>query len=243
MNSNILYHYTHKNALISIIKNKVIWATDYKYLNMNDQIKKLYEKVKKYASDNTYTEKIADLSCSLPMNKGVFCLSEKGDMLSQWIHYGEYAIGFNIEALDKCLESHGFYKVKPCIYSDDEIDKLITKFFQNNNSIDIEYFLSYIGLIYKNSRSKDECEWRAVSSSHPLISNTKTDNWKIRITPSKKIIEYVDIDIEEYFPIEKIIISSEKNFEAEKEFLEEILYNNGINNIDIIKSSIPFRKI
>ena len=77
MENNILYHYTHKNALLSIIKNKCIWATDYKYLNLESEIQMLCRKVRQYVPDDVYTQKIADLSYSLPINKGIFCLSEK----------------------------------------------------------------------------------------------------------------------------------------------------------------------
>lgn len=243
MKNNILYHYTHKNALINMLQNKTIWATDYKYLNMENIVKQLSEKIKKNSSDDIYTQKIADLSCSLPINKAVFCLSEKGDMLSQWIHYGEYAVGFNVEKLNKCLELQNFHKVHPCFYTDDTLNSLISDFIKNQDSFDIDYFLSYIALLYNNEYSQEECEWRAISSSLSLISNPEEDKWKIRITSSKRIIEYVEINIKDFFPIDKIIISSEKDFESEKEYLEKILYDNGICETEIIKSSIPFRKI
>ncbi|WP_294404128.1 hypothetical protein [uncultured Clostridium sp.] len=243
MKNNILYHYTHKNALINMLKNKTIWATDYKYLNMGNIIKLLSEKIKKNSSNDIYARKIAELSCSLPINKAVFCLSEKGDMLSQWIHYGEYAIGFNVEKLNKCLESQDFHKVQPCFYTDDKLNELLSQFIEDDNSCGIDYFLSSIALLYNNGYSQGECEWRAISSSLSLLSNSVDDKWKMRITSSKHIIEYTEINIDEFFPIDRIIISSEKNFKVEKESLEKILYDNGICETEIIKSSIPFRKI
>ena len=73
------------------------------------------------------------------------------------------------------------------------------------------------------------------------------DKWKIRITPSKHIVEYLEISMLESFPIEKIIISSEKDFNKEKESLQNILIKTyGLKILDkvhILKSSIPFRKI
>ncbi|MGM9934895.1 MAG: DUF2971 domain-containing protein [Clostridium sp.] len=243
MENNILYHYTHKNALLSIIKNKCIWATDYKYLNLESEIQMLCRKVRQYVPDDVYTQKIADLSYSLPINKGIFCLSEKGDLLSQWIRYGEYAIGFNMDKLNYCLENQDFHKARPCIYKEDDLKKKITDFKENDDYADMEYFLSLIELLYKNSRYDEECEWRVISSSLPITTQAKEEKWKVRITPSKKIVEYTEINIDEFFPIEKIIVSSEKDFDSERVFLEKFLEQNGINNTEVIKSSIPFRKI
>ena len=182
MRNNILYHYTHKNALINMLQNKTIWATDYKYLNMEHTVRQLSERIKKNSSEDVYTQKIADLSCSLPINKAVFCLSEKGDMLSQWIHYGEYAVGFNVEKLNKCLESQDFHKVQPCFYNDEKLNSLLSDFIKNQDSCGIDYFLSSIALLYNNGCSQEECEWRAISSSLSLISDPEEDKWKIRIT-------------------------------------------------------------
>lgn len=248
MSENILYHYTHRNALINILKNRSLWADDYRYSSIdNNEITKLCRKLKEYNPDNIYVQKQADLSSSLPANKGIFSLSEQGDLLSEWIHYGEYAVGFNVEKLNACLESQGFYPVQKCIYNENAQNKILDEFMTDSNSFNIEKFLSNIALIFKDSKFKEEREWRAISSSLPLTSSSKYDRWKIRITPSKHIVEYLEIKLHQYFPIEEIIISSEKDFDEEREILENLLFKTYglkyLDKINILKSSIPFRKI
>ncbi|MBE6063588.1 MAG: DUF2971 domain-containing protein [Clostridium butyricum] len=247
MSGIILYHYTHKNALINILKNRTIWATNFKYLKDNEQISNLCRKLKYLNPDNIYVQKIVDLSFSLQSNKGVFSLSEKGDLLSQWIHYGEFAIGFNQDKLNICLEKQGFYKLQKCIYNEDLQNKIILDSISNYDSFNIEKFLSNIGLIFKNIKHAQENEWRAISTSLAVTSSSKYDKWKIRITPSRHILEYLEINLSDCFPIEEIIVSSEKDFEKEKYSLEHIIAmnygNDSLNNIKIKKSSIPFRKI
>lgn len=247
MSGIILYHYTHRNALINILKSKAIWATNFKYLPDNNQIAKLCTKLKDLNSENIYVQKVADLSFSLPTNKGIFSLSEKGDLLSQWIHYGEFAIGFNKDKLNACLENQGFYKLQKCIYNESTQKKILDELVLNYDSFNIETFLSTAALLFKDLKSAEENEWRAISSSLAVTSSSKYDKWKIRITPSKHIIEYVEINLDDCFPIEEIIISSEKDFDEERSLLEKILtmrYGKGsLNQIKIKKSSIPFRKI
>ncbi|MDO5516482.1 MAG: DUF2971 domain-containing protein [Clostridium sp.] len=247
MSENILYHYTHRNALINILRNRSLWAADYKYLIDNNEITKLCSKLKDFNPNNIYIQKIADLSSSLPANKGIFSLSEQGDLLSEWIHYGEYAVGFNVNNLNKCLESQGFYPLQRCIYNENAQNKILDNFIADSDSFDIENFLSTIALLFKDSKFSEEKEWRAISSSLPLTSSSKHDKWKIRITSSKHIVEYLEINLSEFFPIEEIIISSEKDFAEEKESLENILLKTyGLKSLDkihILKSSIPFRKI
>lgn len=247
MSENILYHYTHRNALINILRNRSLWAADYKYSIDNNRIAKLCRKLKELNPDNIYVQKAADLSSSLPANKGIFSLSEQGDLLSEWIHYGEYAVGFNVKKLNTCLESQGFYPLQKCIYNENDQNKILDEFIADSTSFNIEKFLSNIALIFKDSKYSEEKEWRAVSSSLPLTSSSKYDKWKIRITPSKHIVEYLEISLNECFPIEEIIISSEKDFVEEKESLENVLLKTYglkfLDKIHILKSSIPFRKI
>lgn len=247
MSENILYHYTHRNALINILTSRSLWATDYKYSIDNNEITKLCNKLKDLNPNNIYIEKEVDLSSSLPANKGIFSLSEQGDLLSQWIHYGEYAIGFNVEKLNSCLVNQGFYPVQKCIYSENVQNKILDEFMSDSDSFNIEKFLSNIALLFKDKKFQEEKEWRAISSSLPLTSSSMLDEWKIRITPSKHIVEYLEISMLESFPIEKIIISSEKDFNKEKESLQNILIKTyGLKILDkvhILKSSIPFRKI
>lgn len=247
MNGIILYHYTHKNALINILKNRTIWATNFKNLNYTNQIAKLCRKLKQQNPNDIYVQKIADLSLSLPANKGIFSLSQKGDLLSQWIHYGEFAIGFNKEKLDICLEKQGFYKLQKCIYSENIQNKILDNFIISYDSFNIESFLSSAALLFNDMKYSEENEWRAVSSSLSVTSSSKYDKWKLRITPSKHIIEYLEISLDECFPIEEIIISSEKDFYEEKSNLEKVLTmsygKNFLDKIKIQKSSIPFRKI
>ena len=247
MSGIILYHYTHKNALMNILKNRSLWATNFKYLTDRSQLARLCRKLKDINPENMYVQKAADLSFSLPANKGIFSLSEEGDLLSQWIHYGEFAIGFNKDKLNACLENQGFYKLQKCIYSEKIQNKILDDFVVNLDSFNIETFLSTAALLFKDMKSAEENEWRAVSSSLAVTSSSKYDKWKIRISPSKHIIEYLEVRLDECFPIEEIIISSEKDFDEERAALEKVLTMNyginSLNQIKIRKSSIPFRKI
>lgn len=204
---NILYHYCSLNTFLSIIKNKSIWVSDIE--RSNDflelvALRQLFSKVIN-ADLNEIIERNNMSGGNPRLAKGLwtlrdefmvklstvyartfaFCLSEKGDLLSQWRGYADdgtgVAIGFELDFFQnlkvKTLESKNsliidFDKVS---YNEIEANNYIHTQLKNFNfkkckSIDeYEISLDKIGAkiatdapFYKKNAFSEECEWRLV---------------------------------------------------------------------------------
>ncbi|MDA3939917.1 MAG: DUF2971 domain-containing protein [Spirochaetia bacterium] len=129
-----LFHYCGNDAFISIIRNKEIWLSS--LLASNDALegKVVFKLLEKLSRENGLSEKVIE-----ELNRRYFyfqelidtlglCLSEEGDLLSQWRGYANdgkgFSIGFNKNYLKKWanITTH---KESKLIMS---IDKVIYKF-------------------------------------------------------------------------------------------------------------------
>ena len=102
-----LFHYCSNAAMISIISNKEIWATELALSNDLLEGKWIREAFSDYckdegisASDQNELLRHLDVVIAMAGYAG-FCMSEEGDLLSQWRAYAEngagVSVGFNKE--------------------------------------------------------------------------------------------------------------------------------------------------
>lgn len=112
-----LYHYTSSHGLVGIFQSQKLWATESLYLNDSTEIQyglKLAEDLINSKLELGVSKEVAQ-ALSLIKTKiydnldeiYIACLSENGDLLSQWKGYGSYGSGYSIE-----LESNELLRTK-----------------------------------------------------------------------------------------------------------------------------------
>lgn len=105
----LLNHYCSNETFINILKNKKLWLSELTLSNDSKEgswIWKLVldecKRTKFSLSDQAYIKAVME-SCLAERSAFGFCLSEDGDLLSQWRGYADdgagVAIGFSIESL------------------------------------------------------------------------------------------------------------------------------------------------
>jgi hypothetical protein len=107
---NILYHYCTATTFHSIVASKSIWLSSLSQFNDSMEGKLASEAVERLATsdklDSETTKRIQDAVSRVENSvDGLgFCMSEEGDLLSQWRGYADdgagVAIGFSMEYLD-----------------------------------------------------------------------------------------------------------------------------------------------
>ena len=256
----ILYHYCSLETFEKIIKNHTIRFSDITKSNDSDElifICKLYWKfLNKKVKFNPLKFFIKESSQDLIHY--AFCLSEKGDDLSQWRGYapnGGVAIGFDTSFLKKMCdniettlidEKHqfkGFDKIKYIDIKEkdkelrqnwedikNEFGKMPT-YSQENFAIILNKLLE-LSNTYKNSAFKNECERRLYFCNY--IGN---DNTKIKYN-NQYITQYMDMYYDIVFDfsmIKEIIIGPKVNFMGQTIGLNKLIYNF-IKENDIYKN-------
>ena len=214
MDYKILYHYSGNIKCFSILGNKNIRLSDIRKSNDAAEMQIFYpaiieaieEEYKKEPFDFEYEnnkniEAVSELLKSIKQvvdksfNEGKFtsyvlCLSEDGDLLSQWRGYADNgkgcAIGFNMKELQIfCDNSEGVFKLEKIKYlTEQEINSLISEkanYLKNRLLEHYKYYKEYfpgqpvkiygrflfdiideIGktIVYKSAGFKEEKEWR-----------------------------------------------------------------------------------
>jgi len=135
----LLYHYSGPQAVIGILKNKEIWATNTSFLN---DFNELYEAsntaknvienlLRQEGVDNDefeVLEKMRQSAGSAAKRYYVCSFTEEGDSLSQWRAYcpksGGYAIGFPSAHLFDLAREMGWMLVK-CVYDNSEKYRIV----------------------------------------------------------------------------------------------------------------------
>lgn len=119
--TGLLYHYTDAGGVAGIVKNAVLWATDFRYLNDRlelvyawDEFVKRLERLTHESGDyiQAYTAQLRALNLmgardltDIDDPVYVACLSELGDDLSQWRGYGYHGRGFALGFDSKLIET------------------------------------------------------------------------------------------------------------------------------------------
>jgi hypothetical protein len=274
---NRLFHYTRQSSFLSILESQVLWFTDIQYFNDSQEYR--------YALEMA-TDIIDSIACndrselrrqlarsvlhSLRRSKlhsyFVFCLSQNGDLLSQWRSYASpgtgYAAGFDsmyLRAL--AAESNGI--LGRCIYKPTDqrnfIETFIEVFFQDLSSYFpyfkrgeingdlfnakrtrfMSLFLRYAPFI-KNASFEEESEWRIVI---PAKTFKQSD---LRFRDGRMtLIPYVSVSHSEYEirrHIKAVIIKSSPHQDLAVLAVQRYFEANGIDDIEIRSSAIPYRE-
>lgn len=109
-----IYHYTGADSFVAILKTRQLWVTD--IAAMNDSTEKLdfLTRFKSRLQECNFQNPCVQREVKGMVdfveggNFGVLCFSTDGDLLPQWISYGDkgsgYSIGFKAENLEKTLK-------------------------------------------------------------------------------------------------------------------------------------------
>ena len=258
-NSKLLYHYTSQKGLLGILNTNSLWMTNILYLNdssefthtinmvkseLTERRKLLQNKGKLYDKYKEVERVLAGFLSERRTESYVFSLSTEGDDLNQWRGYcpkeGGFSIGFNhekllsiIENLNK-IENGKRYKIRECIYIQEEQIKKVKSLIDR---IDDKVFyeeLVKISSYIKDKSFKDEKEYRLIYHREP--KEIKYREGKSMIIP---YIEFPPID-GGLLPISKIIVGP-PHPELSKLSIEYLLNTKKYEDIEVVKSEIPYR--
>lgn len=133
-----LYHYCGIDTFLSLVRGKEIWLSSLSLSNDFKEGRLVSEAIMRLAKINNLSEReqqrLADSlkSFEVWLHGLGFCLSEKGDLLSQWRGYADDAfgvsIGFNREFLEKFAVSNNLY-FKQIAYEQFQHDDLLNPIF------------------------------------------------------------------------------------------------------------------
>lgn len=107
----VLYHYCSTSAFLSIVESRSIWLSSLSLSNDSLEGKLVAEIVARISAseglDQAYLENLQDgVTFIEQLFDGLgFCLSEEGDLLSQWRGYASDATGFSLGFSKKYIES------------------------------------------------------------------------------------------------------------------------------------------
>ncbi|UPJ39776.1 DUF2971 domain-containing protein [Bradyrhizobium sp. 40] len=144
----LIYHYCDANALLGILQNRQVWATDTNYLNDADELASLFKNVvghlaaKRTKGSEFLIEQFQKISATAAtfrrglIGLGVYvaCFSEDGDVLSQWRAYAAdgmgFAIGFDPSRF-RVLKEDREASPKRMIYGGSVEERIVTKYFSD----------------------------------------------------------------------------------------------------------------
>lgn len=154
---NTVYHYCSAETFLSVIKNKKLWLGDIRYMNDYMEMKwfmdAFNELLDSEVSDDAQREFLKNVKDNQTGTKPyICCLSESGDILSQWRAYAQdghgIAIGFDPNKLGVVIDSpvgvnklikHSLY-LNPIHYWDKQtVQKEILKVIKDSPEV-IEFF-------------------------------------------------------------------------------------------------------
>ncbi|MBQ9944520.1 MAG: DUF2971 domain-containing protein [Clostridia bacterium] len=220
-----LYHYCSVDTFFNIIKNKSIWLSDVRQSNDELEIAYMKNKFSEHVKNAAFIFQFIHLSKheefdSLLLNaivetycetntlskNWVFCLSEQGDLLSQWRGYADdgygISIGFDSEQLRLILDKidritdaknkrYGSVTLRKVNYSEKKMHAKLEECIDSNEigkSNTIKEFREKLlpALIdvelhsptYKAPSFKEEKEWRIVLN---ILYNPNHENTPINI--------------------------------------------------------------
>lgn len=265
-NPQILYHYTTRDGLIAILCSGIVWATSIRFLNDSSEYR--------YAQ-TMFKQKLKEMRTRLPAEHTawidqalrhipsapdlfVFCLSTKGDQLSQWRAYGQpgngYSIGFDAPALDQIIRKRGMQLAKVC-YSPKQQWELLNRIESSavrksqatgkGNALSFagalrEMFLD-VGPIMKDPAFIEEDEWRLL-----LRLSGKSNDPPVRHRAGRSmLVPYVSLALKRRttrMPICSITVGPNTHPALDKEAVKGLCKQFGIE-AKIFNSDIPFRAL
>ncbi|MDQ0418993.1 hypothetical protein J2045_000003 [Peteryoungia aggregata LMG 23059] len=172
-----LFHYCNSHAFWSIISNRSIWLSDLSASNDSEEGRWMTRLLMSLASKSPQEHSIwptialqVDAISSKFQTFG-FCLSDQGDMLSQWRGYADdaagFSIGFNEDYFSRMgyMSEHGVAKIEKVLYSSDQHIELIRERLASLNWKHLAFDLDTIDAV---ERAIIESIGGDVSSASPI---------------------------------------------------------------------------
>jgi len=175
----MIYHYCNLDALISILKNQIIWASNYKYLNDSTEIQSAIDVIEKNIDliESGFVGVKGRIALFRSLKRAmsgydyyITSFSKKADVLSQWRGYAQNGRGVCIGFDEKCLEELGF-DVLDVIYGRQElINEIVERAKQfltdppaKRDKIKLEVSFAKLIARYKSTAFIEENEKRLIS--------------------------------------------------------------------------------
>lgn len=252
-NSQIVYHYTDLNALISILGKNCITlrATNCLYLNDSNEIIEGIESIKRVENTN--------ISDSAFRSYYLTSFSQQPDCLSMWGMYAANgsgcAIGFDLDIISRSFD--GFIR---CTYGKEDIDNELRNFlnllrngvctffpanggsatFKKNSGKDLEgmitnqYIATCLGSKNENYRFEDEI--RCFIGNH---YNKNEVHFKVK---NGMVIPFLNIEIPKD-ALKSIVIGPTNKSELTIQSITHMLLINeyDLHHINLRASKVPYR--
>lgn len=263
------YHYTDAVGLLGMVQTGRVWATDIRFLNDPSEGSYLPERLLSIMGSKpslvTKTERAIIDGIRIALQKprwkhSTYCvsLSRNGDLLSQWRGYGGfgkgYAVGMELFPHPQIAQ---YYDV---VYGDNGLRELASDLLD----IFVESFQKWKEALYDDWAStlsvlaksfKDESYSEEQESRLVCISSSDDDARFERELPlsfrarGSDIVPYISMSHhllrnegeKPRLPIRRIIIGPGVDFERNFASVTALLKANSYNNVEIVRSTIPFR--
>jgi hypothetical protein len=197
------------------------------------------------------------------INVCVSSFSEDDDSLSQWRAYGGgkscFAIGFSPDTLLDATQNQQWY-LAPCIYEPSEQSTLIRSLVEEvleqsmvgrktgetdrekdywERGASLGAYLHRYAPILKDRSFREEREWRIISK--PLTCEEKLFDFR---EGSSLVIPYYKFPLEAdglAFRVHEVIVGPTSDEERSKRSVESFLIHQGLENVPVRVSSVPYR--
>lgn len=229
--SGKLFHYTTSSGLLGILGSQQLWATEAAYLNDSNEIEyglsMVVDTLQSISSnEGEGATKNIILKTLTELQKRhdeiyVACLSEDGDLLSQWKGYGDFGNGFAIEfnsaELTKFKRKGPYFDItiSRVEYEKDEQvqivrsevafvlskhEQLLKAYPQSSRRITdsavgvLATVLRHKALWFKSAAFREEREWRAVRLNPGTLGSLARVPAKFRVT-NGSMVPYIEFDL------------------------------------------------
>ena len=262
--SQNLYHYTTQTGFLGIVTSKSLWASKVHYMNDATEfahaigIAKSVIESRASNGSNDRVRLLDELRKRLDSvsktHMFVACLSEAGDLLSQWRGYcsggNGFSIGFSPERLLPVLSRQGF-GIAACVYDSGEQYRLLEELVDDaieaiSRSVSHEEVLGTfisrflrIGPLLKHPLFSEEKEWRI------LCGIIATDDARFQIRGGKSmLVPYCEVNLCDQLGtmhVEDLIIGPTPSPELSAASATNLLSRYGVAWINCGPSKVPYR--
>ena len=275
----IIYHYTGIEGLRGILESQSLWATefhfsdDYKELLMfrgllgNELLSRANAITKVIVQSvlNGVYGLLENVDDPLAFKIFISSFSKKGDLLSQWRGYGEYAIGFDHKELNalRTKEFHqddvcAFFYFDKVVYGVEEkippelkkdVDQILNVLRQYKSCEENERFQCVEKFLrcmcrFKHQGFEEEKEYRLVFGcrvselNKPYAKEIQYRNVRGTLVPYIALFARNEEEVK--LPIKEIIIGPSRDADSRIRSVEALLKQLGID-AKVKKSIIPYR--
>ena len=260
----ILYHYTTAIGLQGIIRDKAIWASDYRYMNDAKEFHHGHEIFRDVLKSYRPTPRMSEIIDIIRNYKPrldfcVFlaCFCKDPDLLSQWRGYNSgagYALGIDGDWLEQNAQKQGFHLVQVSYIPEEQKRvafqklELLRKLVDSHDRGELEEHILLTMTALKNEKFEAECEYRLVKITHTLpaeICTRPSTQGLIPYVPFK--LDATIIDNPQYNPnnfgIERIVIGPALHHEYHRAAVRALFTSRGIEveEHSIQVSKVPYR--